>query len=79
MQITPKNTEDESNHTIAAACTPFPKPTKTMSISCGFENMNEKVLEVQDHSYVQRCKFKWQMNIASWKILLNTFSENCDW
>ena len=49
MQITPENAEDESNHTIAAACTPFPIPTKTMSISCGFENMYEKVLEVQDH------------------------------
>ena len=49
MQITPENVEDESNHTIAAACTPFPKPTKTMSISSGFENMYEKVLEVQHH------------------------------
>ena len=49
MQITPEKAEDESNHTTAAACTPFPKPTKTMSISCGFENMYEKVLEVQDH------------------------------
>ena len=49
MQITPEKAEDESNHTIAAACTPFPKPTKTMSISCEFENMYEKVLKVQDH------------------------------
>ena len=49
MQITPETVEDESNHTIAEACTPFPEPTKTMSISCGFESMYEKVLEVQDH------------------------------
>ena len=49
MQIIPENAEDESNHTIAAACTPLPEPTKTMSISCGFENMYEKVLQVQDH------------------------------
>ena len=49
MQITPENVEDKSNYTIAAACTPFPEPTKTMSISCGFENMCEKVFEVQDH------------------------------
>ena len=49
MQIPPENVEDERNHTIAAACTSFPKPTKTMSISCEFENMYEKVLEVQDH------------------------------
>ena len=49
MQITPKYAENESNHTIAAACTPFPEPTKTMSISYGFENMYKKVLEVQDH------------------------------
>ena len=34
---------------IDAACRPFSEPTKTMSISCGFENMYEKVLEVQDH------------------------------
>ena len=45
MQITPEKAEDESNHTIAAACTPFPKPTKTMSISCGLENMYEKVFK----------------------------------
>ena len=32
MRITPENAEDESNHTISAACTPFPKRTKTMSI-----------------------------------------------
>ena len=32
MQIIPENAEDESNHTIAAACTPFPEPTKTLSI-----------------------------------------------
>ena len=49
MQITLEKAEDENNHTIAAACTPFPKPTKTMSISCEFENRYEKVLEVQDH------------------------------
>ena len=48
MQITPENAEDESNHTIAAAYTPLPEQTKTMSISCGFENMYEKVLDVQD-------------------------------
>ena len=49
MQITPENVEDESNYKIAAACTPFLEPTKTMSISCGFDNMHEKVLEVQNH------------------------------
>ena len=49
MQITPENAEDESNQTIVAACMPFPEPNKTMSISCGFENMHEKVLEVKDH------------------------------
>ena len=49
MQITPENAEEEINHTIAAACTPFLEPTKTMSISGGFENMYEKVLKVQDH------------------------------
>ena len=58
MQITPETVEDESIHTTAAACTPFPEPTKTMSISCGFENMYDKVLKVQDHCKVQRCKFK---------------------
>ena len=34
---------------IDAACTPFPEPTKTMSISCGFENKYKKVIKVQDH------------------------------
>ena len=49
MQITPENVKDETNYTIAAACTPFPEPTKTMSISCGFKNKYEKVLVVQNH------------------------------
>ena len=49
MQITPENAEDETNHTIAAACTPFSEPTKTKSISCGFKNKYEKVLKAQDH------------------------------
>ena len=57
MQITPENA-DESSHTFAAACTPFSEPTKTTSISCGFENTYEKVLEVPDYCSVQRCKFK---------------------
>ena len=50
MQITAENAEDESNHTTAAACIPFPEPIKAMSISCGFENIYEKVLKVQGHS-----------------------------
>ena len=44
MQIAPENAEDERNRTIASAFIPFPEPTKTISISCGFENMYEKVL-----------------------------------
>ena len=44
-----KNAENQSNHTSAAACTPFPKSTKTMSISCGFESMHAKFLKVQNH------------------------------
>ena len=47
MQIVTKNAKDESYHIIAAVCIPFPQPTKTMSISCGFENMHEKVIEVR--------------------------------
>ena len=47
MQIAPKNAEDESYHIIAAVCIPFPQSTKTMSISCRFENMHEKVIEVR--------------------------------
>ena len=75
MQIAPKNSEVESYHIIAAVCIPFPQSTKTMSISCRFENMHEKVIEVRK---AQRCKFKYEMNIASLKFLLKTFSENCD-
>ena len=38
-QITPENEEDESNHLIATACTPFQEATRTMSVSYGFENV----------------------------------------
>ena len=36
---TPENTEDESDHTIAEACTPFPKPPKDNVKFCRFEDM----------------------------------------
>ena len=66
MQITPENVEDESNYTIAAACTPFPEPTKTISIFCEFENMYKKVLEVQDHCPLMP-------NVANWHTCFSAF------
>ena len=48
MQRTLENAEDEIDHTSAKACTPFPESTEGGVDFCGFENMYEKVLEIED-------------------------------
>ena len=48
MQATNDNSEDESGHTVAEACAPFPEPAED-NVSCsGFELMYEKALEVDN-------------------------------
>ena len=48
MQTRAETMEDESDHAIVETCTPFPEPTKDKVNFCEFQNMYEKVLEVED-------------------------------
>ena len=45
MRKTPENAEDESDHTIAKACSPFPKPTKNKVISLSLRVCTKKSLK----------------------------------
>ena len=45
MQTTPENAEDESDHTIAEAHTPFQNQQKTMSIFVGLRICTKKSLK----------------------------------